>query len=106
MFRDLIPQLSDRFHVIAPDYPGFGYSDAPPINQFEYTFDNLTKVVDTFLEQQNIGKYILYMQDYGGPVGFRIAAKHPERVSGLIVQNTNAYTEGISAAPTMANLTA
>ena len=96
MFRDLIPKLATKFHVIAPDYIGFGYSDVPARSSFAYSFDNLTAITDKFLEQSGISRYTLYMQDYGGPVGFRIAAAHPERVDGLIVQNSNAYTEGIS----------
>ncbi|MCR9296098.1 MAG: alpha/beta hydrolase [bacterium] len=95
MFRNLIPALASRYHVIAPDYPGYGNSDAPPHNQFEYTFDHLAEVVDRFLEQQKLERYALYVMDYGAPIGFRIAAEHPERVTGLIIQNGNAYDEGI-----------
>jgi len=99
MFRDLIPLLEKRFHVIAPDYPGFGYSDAPSPSEFEYSFDHLAAVVEELLfEKLGLKQFRLYMQDYGAPVGFRIAAKHPEAVAGLIVQNGNAYVEGISAA--------
>jgi pimeloyl-ACP methyl ester carboxylesterase len=96
MFRDLIPKLATKYHVIAPDYIGFGYSDVPARASFGYTFAHLTQVTDKFLEQTGNRRYTLYMQDYGGPVGFRIAAAHPERVDGLIVQNSNAYIEGIS----------
>jgi pimeloyl-ACP methyl ester carboxylesterase len=96
MFRDLIPKLATKYHVIAPDYIGFGYSDVPARSTFAYTFDNLTAITDKFLAQTGVSRYTLYMQDYGGPVGFRIAAAHPERVDGLIVQNSNAYIEGIS----------
>lgn len=96
MFRELIPRLAGKYHVIAPDYIGFGYSDAPSNTEFKYTFDNLEKVVDGLLIQKKVNKYTLYMQDYGGPVGFRLAAAHPERVDGLIIQNSNAYVEGIS----------
>jgi len=96
MFRDLIPKLATKYHVIAPDYIGFGYSDVPSRASFGYTFAHLTQVTDKFLEQKGNRRYTLYMQDYGGPVGFRIAAAHPERVDGLIVQNSNAYIEGIS----------
>lgn len=96
MFRDLIPKLATKYHVIAPDYIGFGYSDAPSRASFAYTFENLASVTDKFLTQTGIGRYTLYLQDYGGPVGFRIATAHPERVEGLVVQNSNAYLEGIS----------
>jgi pimeloyl-ACP methyl ester carboxylesterase len=96
MFRDLIPRLADRFHLIAPDYPGFGRSDAPPPSAFRYTFDRLTEVVDRFLEQQRIVRYALYLQDYGGPVGFRLALAHPERVRALIIQNAVAHEQGLS----------
>ena len=95
MFRNLIPQLSDKFHVIAPDYPGFGNSEMPNRNEFEYTFDNVADVIDELLESKKIDRYALYLMDYGAPVGFRIATKHPERVTGLVVQNGNAYEEGI-----------
>jgi pimeloyl-ACP methyl ester carboxylesterase len=95
MFRDLIPALSDKFHVVAPDYPGYGHSSAPPVDEFEYTFDNLANVVEKFTEKIGLEKYSLYLMDYGAPVGFRLAVKHPERVDGLIIQNGNAYEEGI-----------
>jgi pimeloyl-ACP methyl ester carboxylesterase len=95
MFRNLIPALADRFHVVAPDYPGFGYSSAPAVDKFEYTFDNLAAVVEKFTEKLGLKKYALYVQDYGAPVGYRLAVKHPERVTGLIVQNGNAYDEGL-----------
>lgn len=95
MFRKLIPQLADKFHVIAPDYPGFGQSSMPKASEFEYSFDNLAKTVEKFTEQVNIKKYSLYVMDYGAPVGFRLAVKHPERVQALIVQNGNAYDEGL-----------
>jgi pimeloyl-ACP methyl ester carboxylesterase len=95
MFRNLIPRLADRYHVIAPDFPGYGNSDAPGHEEFEYSFDNLANVVDQFLEQQKVNRYALYLMDYGAPIGFRIASKHPNRVSGLIIQNGNAYVEGI-----------
>jgi pimeloyl-ACP methyl ester carboxylesterase len=95
MFRDLIPKLSDDFHVIAPDYPGYGLSSAPAANEYEYTFDNLASVVDTLLERRGFERYALYLMDYGAPVGYRIATAHPERVTGLIVQNGNAYAEGL-----------
>lgn len=95
MFRNLIPALSDKFHVIAPDYPGFGNSSMPMVDKFEYTFDNLAKVMEEFIQVLGIKKYSLYVMDYGAPVGFRIAAKHPERVQALIIQNGNAYEEGL-----------
>jgi len=95
MYRDLIPLLADRFHVIAPDYIGFGYSDAPSLAEFAYTFDNLAHVTQTLLDQLGIQRYLLVMQDYGGPVGFRLATAHPERVAGLVIQNANAYLEGV-----------
>lgn len=95
MFRNLIPKLADQYHVIAPDYPGFGQSSMPKRSDFEYTFDRLATVVDHFLEQLEVQSYVLYVQDYGAPVGFRVATAHPERVRGFIVQNGNAYDEGL-----------
>ena len=95
MFRDLIPRLADRYHIIAPDYPGFGQSDAPPLDKFQYSFDNLAMVVDKFTAALGLNSYALYVQDYGAPVGFRLAAAHPERVTAIVVQNANAYNEGI-----------
>lgn len=95
MFRDLIPALADKYHIIAPDYPGFGYSSMPKVNEFDYSFDNLAKVVDKFTEQVGLTKYSLYLMDFGAPIGFRIAAKHPKRIESLIIQNGNAYDEGI-----------
>lgn len=95
MYRDLIPELSDKYHVLAPDYPGFGNSSMPTVNEFEYSFDNLAKVTDSFLKKVGAEEYTLYMMDYGAPIGFRIAAAHPERVQGLIIQNGNAYDEGL-----------
>ncbi len=99
MYRDLIPALADQFHLIAPDYIGFGHSDAPSSKDFEYTFDHLAESVRGLLHQLNLTSYILYMQDYGGPVGFRLFAEKPEQVKGLIIQNTNAYLEGIGEGP-------
>jgi pimeloyl-ACP methyl ester carboxylesterase len=96
MFRKLIDELKDKFYLIAPDYPGFGFSDAPTVGQFEYSFDNLSRVVAELLEIRGVKRYWLFLQDYGGPVGFRVAALHPERVSGLLIQNANAYMEGVS----------
>jgi pimeloyl-ACP methyl ester carboxylesterase len=96
MFRELIPRLSDKYHVVAPDYPGYGYSDAPSPEQYVYTFDHLADTVDHLLTQQRITKYSIYIQDYGSPVGFRLATRHPERVQAIITQNGNAYGEGLS----------
>ena len=84
MFRDLIPRLADRYHVVAPDYPGFGNSSAPPGDEFKYTFDNLAKIIDKFTVQQGIERYSLYLMDYGAPIGFRLAAAHPERVEAMV----------------------
>jgi pimeloyl-ACP methyl ester carboxylesterase len=99
MFRDLIPQLADKFHVIAPDYVGFGYSDAPRVEDFEYTFDNLAAhVEDLLFENLALEQFSIYVQDYGAPVGYRIASRHPDAIQGIVVQNGNAYAEGISAA--------
>jgi pimeloyl-ACP methyl ester carboxylesterase len=95
MYRELIERLAHRFHVIAPDYPGFGHSDAPSVVEFSYTFDHLADVVEKFTERLGLKRYGLYMQDFGGPVGFRLASRHPERVSFLVVQNANAYEEGL-----------
>jgi len=95
MFRNLIPQLADRYHLIAPDYPGFGNSSAPPVDKFNYTFDNLANVIDELTQTLKLERYSLYVQDYGAPVGYRLAVKHPERVQSLIVQNGNAYEEGL-----------
>ena len=99
MFRDLIPQLAGDFHVIAPDYLGFGYSDAPSATEFQYTFDNVTALIEELLfSALKLKRFSLYVQDYGAPVGFRIALRHPEAIEGIVVQNGNAYVEGISAA--------
>ncbi|MFN0137755.1 MAG: alpha/beta fold hydrolase [Phycisphaerae bacterium] len=95
MFRNLIPALADKYHVIAPDYPGYGNSSAPAHDKFEYSFDNLAAVVDEFVEKVGVKSYAIYLQDYGAPIGYRLAAKHPERVTALIVQNGNAYDEGL-----------
>lgn len=96
MFRDLLPLLSDRFHLIAPDYPGFGYSDTPAARSFNPTFTNLEIIISKFVQAVELKPFILYMQDFGGPVGLRMAVKHPEWIEGLIVQNANAYLEGLS----------
>lgn len=98
MFRDLIPQLADRFHVIAPDYVGFGHSDAPAATDFDYTFDNLARHTQALLDQLGVREAIYYMQDYGGPVGLRLASSRPSAVRGLVFQNANAYMEGVSQA--------
>ena len=95
MFRNLIPALADRFHLIAPDYPGYGFSSMPLPEEFDYTFDRLAEVIEKFIEEVGLEKYSLYVQDYGAPVGYRIAVKHPERLQALIVQNGNAYDEGL-----------
>ena len=95
MYRDLIPALATRYRVIAPDYPGFGYSSAPPPADFTYSFDRFADVMDGFTAKLGLTRYALYMQDFGGPVGFRLASRHPDRVSHLIVQNANAYDEGL-----------
>jgi pimeloyl-ACP methyl ester carboxylesterase len=95
MFRHLIPQLADKYRVIAPDYPGFGHSSMPARDKYAYTFDNLAEVVEQFTEKLDLKKYALYVQDYGAPIGYRIASKHPERVTAIVVQNGNAYDEGL-----------
>lgn len=96
MFRDLIPKLSDKYHVIAPDYPGYGNSSMPNLNEFNYTFDNMAIVVEKFLEKLSISKYSMYVMDYGAPIGFRIASKNPDNIQSLIIQNGNAYNEGLN----------
>jgi pimeloyl-ACP methyl ester carboxylesterase len=96
-YRDLIRSLSDRFHVIAPDYPGFGNSDTPDPDKYAYTFDNLAAVTEKFLAAKGFDRYGLYVQDYGGPVGFRIVGRHPEALEWLVVQNSNAYEVGFTA---------
>jgi pimeloyl-ACP methyl ester carboxylesterase len=95
MFRNLIPALADKYRVVAPDYPGFGHSSMPPRDKFRYTFDNLADVVDRFTEKVGLTRYALYVQDYGAPVGYRLAVKHPGRVTAIVVQNGNAYAEGL-----------
>jgi pimeloyl-ACP methyl ester carboxylesterase len=98
MFRDLIPQLAGKFHVIAPDYAGFGYSDAPDAGTFEYTFDHLAAVTEELLfGALALKKFSIYVQDYGAPVGYRIASRHQDAIEGIVVQNGNAYAEGIGA---------
>jgi len=97
MFRNLIPLLADRYRVIAPDYPGYGQSDAPDRSEFDYTFANLANVIEKLTVALEATKYSMYVMDYGAPIGYRLALKHPERVQALIVQNGNAYTEGLAA---------
>jgi pimeloyl-ACP methyl ester carboxylesterase len=99
MYRDLIPLLADKFHVIAPDYIGFGQSDAPSAAEFHYDFDSLTAHVAGLIDHLGVKSYILYMQDYGGPVGFRLFTQHPDRVTGFVIQNANAYLEGVGDMP-------
>lgn len=96
MFRDLIPLLADRFHIVAPDLPGFGQSDMPEREHFAYTFDNLANVIDRFTEVIGLDRFAVYVFDYGAPTGLRLALKHPERITGIISQNGNAYVEGLS----------
>jgi pimeloyl-ACP methyl ester carboxylesterase len=96
MFRDLIPLLADRFHIVAPDLPGFGQSDMPARSKFSYTFDRIAGVIDRFTEVIGLKRFAIYVFDYGAPTGFRIAAKHPDRVTAIISQNGNAYEEGLS----------
>jgi len=95
MFRNLIPYLADKYRVIAPDYPGYGQSDAPDPKKFTYSFAHYADIIDTLVQRLGANRYALYVMDYGAPVGYRLALKHPERVSGLIVQNGNAYEEGL-----------
>ena len=95
MFQSLLTRLSDRYHLVAPDYPGFGHSDWPDPKQFDYTFDRIARVMDGFTEALGLSRYTLYMQDYGGPVGFRMVLTHPERVQALIVQDAVAHNEGL-----------
>jgi pimeloyl-ACP methyl ester carboxylesterase len=95
MFRNLMPALADRFRLVAPDYPGFGNSSMPTVDEFDYSFDNLAHVIEKFTEAVALSRYTLYVQDYGAPIGFRLAAKHPQRVQALVIQNGNAYDEGL-----------
>jgi pimeloyl-ACP methyl ester carboxylesterase len=96
MFRNLIPELADRYHVVAPDLPGFGFSDAPDRKQFHYTFENLAKAIDGFTKSIGLERFAIYVFDYGAPVGLRLALADPERVTAIISQNGNAYVEGLS----------
>ena len=95
MFRNLIPALKDRYHLVAPDYPGYGQSSMPKVDEFEYTFDHMADIVEKLTVKLKLTKYSIYLMDYGAPVGFRLAVRHPERVQALIVQNGNAYEEGL-----------
>jgi pimeloyl-ACP methyl ester carboxylesterase len=96
MFRDLIPQLADKLRLVAPDLPAFGQSDMPARGSFAYTFDNLASVIDRFTDKIGLKKYAIYVFDYGAPVGFRLAVKHPDRITAIVSQNGNAYEEGLS----------
>jgi pimeloyl-ACP methyl ester carboxylesterase len=96
MFRDLIPQLADRFHLVAPDLPAFGQSDMPARGKFTYTFENIANVIDRFTEVIGLARFAMYVFDYGAPVGFRLAVQHPDRITAIISQNGNAYEEGLS----------
>jgi pimeloyl-ACP methyl ester carboxylesterase len=98
MFRDLIPELFDRYHVVAPDLPGFGMTEQPARDKFTYSFENIAKVIGRFTELLGLGKFAIYVFDYGAPVGFRMAVKHPERITAIITQNGNTYLEGVSDA--------
>jgi pimeloyl-ACP methyl ester carboxylesterase len=95
-FRDLIPKLVDQYYVVAPDLPGFGFSDSPPRSEFKYTFENLANVIATFTETVGLKRFAIYIFDYGAPVGLRLALSHPERIAAIISQNGNAYEEGLS----------
>jgi len=96
MFRDLIPQLANRFHVVAPDLPGFGQSDMPERTKFSYTFDNIAGTIERFTEVIGLDRFAIYVFDYGVPTGFRLAMRYPERITAIISQNGNAYVEGLS----------
>jgi pimeloyl-ACP methyl ester carboxylesterase len=96
MFRDLIPRLSDKFHLVAPDFPGFGQSDMPPRDRFSFTFAKITDVIERFTELAGLDRFAMYIFDYGAPIGLRLAVRHPERVTAIISQNGNAYEEGLS----------
>jgi pimeloyl-ACP methyl ester carboxylesterase len=95
MFRNLIPALADQFHLVAPDYPGYGNSAMPGMDEFDYTFDRMAEIVEKLTDKLGLKKYSIYLMDYGAPIGFRLAAKYPDRVQALIVQNGNAYEEGL-----------
>jgi pimeloyl-ACP methyl ester carboxylesterase len=98
MFRNLIPELAERYHVVAPDLPGFGMTEQPARDAFDYTFENIANVIDRFTEVLGLAKFAVYVFDYGAPVGFRLAVKHPERISAIVTQNGNTYLEGVSDA--------
>jgi pimeloyl-ACP methyl ester carboxylesterase len=98
MFRDLMPKLCDRYYVVAPDLPGFGMTEQPARDKFTYSFENIAKVIGRFTEVLGLGKFAIYVFDYGAPVGFRLAVKHPERITAIITQNGNTYLEGVSDA--------
>ena len=95
MFRNLMPALADRYHLVAPDYPGYGFSSMPSVDEFDYSFDNIARIIEKFADKIALDQYSLYLMDYGAPIGFRMAASRPQRVQSLIVQNGNAYYEGI-----------
>ncbi len=95
MFRDLMPALADQYHLVAPDYPGYGFSSMPSVDEFDYSFDNIARIIEKFTDEIGLDHYSLYLMDYGAPIGFRIATSRPERIDTLIVQNGNAYLEGI-----------
>jgi pimeloyl-ACP methyl ester carboxylesterase len=95
MFRNLIPALADKYRVVAPDYPGFGHSSMPSRDTFAYTFDNLATVIERFTEKIALRSFAMYVQDYGAPVGYRLATRHPDRITAIVVQNGNAYDEGL-----------
>ena len=95
MFRDLIPALADQYHLVAPDYPGYGFSSMPSVDEFDYSFDNIARIIEKFTDEIGLDKYSLYLMDYGAPIGFRIATSRPDRVEALVIQNGNAYSEGI-----------
>ena len=97
MFRELIPMLKGKYHVIAPDLPGFGYTDAPDRSQFNYTFDNLAKTMQAFIDELGLKRFAIYVFDYGAPTGYRLALANPEKITGIVSQNGNAYVEGLSA---------
>jgi pimeloyl-ACP methyl ester carboxylesterase len=97
-YRNLIPALAEHFHIVAPDYPGFGNSDMPSTKEFNYTFDRLSEIIEEFLKAIGFTRFGLFMQDYGGPVGFRIISRHPDWLEWLIIQNTNAYEVGFTKA--------
>jgi pimeloyl-ACP methyl ester carboxylesterase len=96
MFRNLIPALADSYHLVAPDLPGFGFSDVPDPKEFRYSFENLAKIIDRFTQAIGLDRYAIYVFDYGAPVGLRLALSHPARITAIISQNGNAYEEGLS----------